>query len=114
MDDEDLDAMFAEAAGQGVEPSPRLLVRILADAAAAQPVPKPVGAALKWRRWQWFSGLGGGRAVVGLSLAGLTGVFLGMAQPDAVLSLASLNAQPEATVDRLELLPSVDLSWTGN
>ena len=112
--DLDLDAMFAEAARQGVDPSSRLVAGILADAAALQPVPQTFSGVAKPRRWGWLAGLGGGRAVVGLSLAGLTGLFLGMAQPSAVLSLASLSAESEPAADTLDLLPSADLSWTGN
>ncbi len=114
----DLDALFSEAAQIRTPLADDLTVRILSDAAKAQPSPqafaKPV-IYVKRPSVGWFSGLGdvlGVRSIVGLSLAGLTGLYLGVAQPAAVQSLNMLLSGSGATVAQMDLLPATGTLWT--
>lgn len=121
--DLDLDALFAEAAEVQVALSPELSARILADAARLQLRPQPfakpaVSVPVRKSALGWLVGvgevLGGVRSLAGLSLAGLTGLYLGMAQPAAVQSVTALLAgATTTTVDQLDLLPSTGTLWTG-
>ena len=119
-DDVDLDALLAEAAATPVVPSAGLSSRILADAQAVQPRPRVQAAPSRQRAglmgWllDFTEGLGGGRAVAGLSLAGLTGLFLGVADPAALQSLTALIAGDTTTVGQMDLLPATDILWTEN
>lgn len=126
--DIDLDALFAEATLARADPSPSLVTRILADADKLQPKPQALARPMISARPHggWFAGLavglgdvlgdvlGGGRAVAGLSLAGLTGLYLGMAQPGAIGSLTSLVSGTTTTVEQMDLLPATGSSWTEN
>ena len=109
--DDDLDLMFAAAALRP-EPPPALMARILADAAALQPVARGVAAPVVRRGW--FAGLadmlGGGRSLAGVTAAAAAGLYLGIAQPTPVLALTSL-VSGTATLDNLDLLPSSDTLW---
>ena len=119
-DDMDLDALLAEAAALPLAPSATLTARILADAQAAQPRPLASVAHPRQRfgLMGWLvdlaDGLGGGRAVAGLSLAGATGLFLGVADPVALQSLTALIAGDTITVGQMDLLPATDILWTEN
>lgn len=85
-DNGDLDAVLRTARGSAT-PSDELVARVLADAARVQadtraapgPVPRRVG---------WLQGLAGGlggwRAVSGVTLAGVAGLAMGFAAPDLV------------------------------
>lgn len=123
----DLDAMFAEAAAQPARVSPDLMARLLSDADMAQPRPQALApqalSGTAPRRAGWLSALaealGGRRALAGLSLAGLTGLFLGVVQPTGVQSLTTLLSQSTVTADQMDLLPAPDTIWpdtdrTGN
>ncbi len=115
----DLDALLAEAAGVRTDPSAALTARILADAAAVQPPLANVAAArprLGLRRWvgDLVAGLGGGRAVAGLSLAGVTGLFLGVVDPAALQSITTLVAGETVLAAQMDLLPATDILWTEN
>lgn len=121
--DFDLDALFAEAADVGVMPSPELTSRILNDALMAQPKPQtfvraPVSEAPRGGFFGWFTGLsdvlGGGRALAGLSLAGMTGLYLGMAQPNLMQSLTSMVSTDSSVLEQIDLLPATGTLWTEN
>ncbi len=117
-EDTDLDALFATASANAAlapaKPSDALMARILADADALQPtsaqpaagVAPPVG---------WFQTLagwfGGGISLAGMSMAALTGLYLGVAQPLPVATLTELVTGYTA-LDSLELLPSTGTLWT--
>ena len=108
---DDLDALFAGAAAQRVAPSDLLVTRILADADALQPALGFVPVAP--RGWfhtlaDWF---GGGMSLAGMSMAALTGLYLGVAQPLPVVALTEL-VTGTTTLDSLELLPSTGTLWT--
>lgn len=85
-DDAQLDALLGEARRAAV-PSDDLVARVLADAArvqaegrAAAPVPSPRPGLLRGL----MAGLGGWPAVSGVTLAGITGLAVGLAAPDLV------------------------------
>lgn len=120
--DIDLDALFAEAALTRAEPSAGLSARILMDADRLQPKPQPLARPVILAKphggfFGWYTGfadvLGGGRAVAGLSLAGLTGLYLGMAQPEPVQSLTSLMSGT-TTVEQMDFLPASGTLWMEN
>ncbi len=119
-DDMDLDDWLAKAAATPVVPSAALTARILADADALQPNRPAQVAQVRPRRgvMAWLvdlaEGLGGGRAMAGLSLAGVAGVFLGVADPSALNSLAGLIAADLTVVEQMDLLPATDILWTEN
>lgn len=114
--DIDLTALFAEAAEQEPAPSPALLARILHDAARLQPLAPPlVSPTPQPRPRGWLAGwaevLGGGRALAGLSFAGMTGLFLGAAEP-AMLSSVTTLILGSTTVEQIDLLPDTGSLWT--
>lgn len=129
-DDLDVDALLAEASGLRVDPSPALTARILSDAAAAQPQPQRAAGRRPPRKaaglWDWLArrtsgrasglaaDLGGIGALAGLSLAGLTGLFLGVANPTALQTLTTLISGQAVQVDQMDLLPATDTLWTEN
>ena len=94
-------------------PSQGLVTRILADADALQPKPQPWRVAAPEPKG-WFATLadwfGGGGSLVGMSAAAATGLYLGVAQPAAILALTEL-VTGAATIDSLELLPSDTALW---
>jgi hypothetical protein len=118
--DMDLDALLAEAAALPVAASAALTARILADAQGVQPraqvevAPSRQRFGLMGWLFELADGLGGGRAVAGLSLAGATGLFLGVADPTALQSLTALIAGDMTTVGQMDLLPATDILWTEN
>lgn len=119
--DMDLDALLSEAAAERVEPSAALRARILADADAMQPQPFVINAVSVPKTGGiagWFAGLaaglGGARAVAGLSLAGLTGLFVGVVEPAALQSLTALLTGEAVQIDRMDLLPATSTIWTEN
>jgi hypothetical protein len=109
----DLDALFATAAAVRAAPSDALMTRILADADALQPVPARPVPAVKVQGWfqtlaDWF---GGGMSLAGMSMAALTGLYLGVAQPLPVAALTEL-VTGTTTLESLDLLPSTGTLWT--
>ena len=110
---DDLDSLFAAAAEQQAHPSDGLVGRILADADALQP--KPATRARTAPRPGWFATLadwfGGEMSLAGMSMAALTGLYLGIAQPVPLTGLTNL-VTGNATLDSLDLLPSNGALWT--
>lgn len=106
----DLDDLFAEARGQGAQPSAALLARVMADADALQPqarsAPRPSA-----RRGFW-AGLGavfaGGGMMAGLgTAAAVAGLFLGFVQPAPVAALT--DALGVTTLETAyDFLPGID------
>ena len=111
--DDVLDGLFAEAAAEREVPSDGLITRILADAEALQPQPRAFRAAPAAPQG-WFSTLadwfGGGLSLAGMSAAAVTGLYLGVAQPVALLTLTEL-VTGSTTIDSLELLPASGTLW---
>ena len=52
--------------------------------------------------------------MAGLSLAGVAGLFLGVADPSALQSLSTLIAGDLTSVEHMDLLPATDILWTEN
>lgn len=111
----DLDALFATAASVRAVPSDALMTRILADADALQPVPTRPVAAITVTVPSWFQTLadwfGGGMSLAGMSMAALTGLYLGVAQPLPMAALTEL-VTGTTTLESLDLLPSTGTLWT--
>ena len=110
--DHDLDSLFAAAADQPARPSDGLITRILADADIWQP--KPAVATVR-PRLGWFATLadwfGGRMSLAGMSMAALTGLYIGIAQPVPLSDLTDLVAGT-LPLDSLDLLPSNGALWT--
>lgn len=116
-EDDLLDRLFAEAAGQEEAPSAALMARIQADAEAHQPRPRPAPAPIPRQKVagrgvfgtlaDWF---GGGIALAGMSAAAVSGLYLGLAQPAAIQALS--EAVTGGTVESVELLPDLASNWT--
>ncbi len=91
-----LDALFAEVRDVAPVPGDDLMTRILADAAIAmRPVaaqmPTP-GVAPQPVRSGWrgtLAAIGGWPALGGMALATMAGVWIGVAPPDSLTTLAS-------------------------
>lgn len=90
-----------------------LMARILADAAREQPrapsfAPRPAAAPERMTLWQILSDLfGGGGALAGLASAACAGLYLGVAQPAAISTIA-LAFSGSSAVDQLDFMPSID------
>lgn len=87
-----LDALFAELRAEPApELSETLRARILHDAARVQPsgptAPVPVPAPSKWTLWREM--LGGWGALGGIAAAGVAGLWIGVAPPQAVSDLTA-------------------------
>jgi len=111
---DDLDALFETAAQQRPQPSPGLTARILVDADALQPQPaapqvRPSARPMGWLDTlsDWF---GGRTSLAGMSVAALTGLYLGVAQPTPILALTQL-VTGQVAQDSLELLPASETLW---
>jgi hypothetical protein len=116
QDDDLVGELFREAVQARPQPSPQVMARILADAAAAQPRPAaalPAGAARPAAGPGWLAVLsdwfGGGLPLAGMTAAAGVGLYLGVAQPAIVLTLAETLTQP--AIERVELMPDQTGLW---
>ena len=109
--EDDLDTLFALASRQRPDPSAALTARILEDAAAVQASSRVVVAVTASRRG-WFARLsgwlGGTGVLAGMSVAALTGLYLGIVQPAPVQALTAL-VSGDTTAVSLDLLPSSEM-----
>ena len=107
----ELDDLFAVAAAQPVPaPSDALMAGVLADAAREQARPAARLAVLPARPgvWSAMSALFGGSGVLaGLGTAAVAGLYLGFAQPSALLQLTDAFGGG-TSLDGLDLMPGVD------
>lgn len=121
--DNGLDLFLAAARDAAPEPSAALMARVLADAEALQPSPRPQVEAAPpgrpahrvyrrqgWpaRLWQRLAGgltaaLGGAGAVAGLATAALAGVWIGFAQPLPVATLIVTSGAGTASEAEFDL-----------
>ncbi len=99
--DAGLDALFDRARAAPPVVPDALMARVLADAAAAQPVRG--GSRAGWRRW--VAALGGAPALGGLVTASCLGFWLGFAPPDTLPDVAGQVWGVETVVE--------DDSWDG-
>lgn len=114
---EELDAVFASAKSNAMQPSQDLMARVLADATALQPQPTPqsLRKPSQGARGFWAAlaaVFGGAGALAGVGSAALAGVFIGFVQPSAFGSVTGLLVS-SATIDQLELIPDVDALLAG-
>lgn len=104
----ELDAFFAAGRATAPVPDAPLLARVLAGAereSAARHTPERQAPLPRPRRW--LATLGGWRGFAGLATAAVTGLWLGIAMPDAVRSVAAqaLPATAENTTIDLMAAP---------
>lgn len=105
---DDLETLFSAAATQAAAPSPALLARIVQDADRLQTaVPAVIRKGMLAALADWFGGV---VPLAGMSVAALTGVYLGVVQPTPVLALANL-VTGQTTIDNLEVLPTTATLW---
>lgn len=81
------DDLFAQMRGADAQPSQSLMDRVLLDARAVQDdiAPQVIVNASKPSAWQMFlQDLGGWRALSGLAMVGVVGVWIGIAPPDTL------------------------------
>lgn len=104
---DDLDDLFGAASAMAEVPSPAFIARILADADRFQVAPVTVRPGLFATLADWF---GGGFSLAGMSVAALTGIYLGVVQPTPILALTSL-VTGQGTIDSLEVLPTTVTLW---
>ena len=116
---DELDAVFADAKADAMQPSQDLMVRVMADAAALQPQPRPKLAPLRKPAqaakgfWATLAALfGGAGALAGVGSAAVAGLFIGFVQPSAFDSVTGLLVST-ATIDHVELIPDVDALLAG-
>ena len=111
---DDLDDLLGAASGQVFAPSPALMARIAADADRLLPSVVVAGGPVRGRKGllatlsDWF---GGTVPLAGVSVAALTGIYLGVVQPTPVLALTYL-VTGQTTIDSLEVLPTTSTLWT--
>lgn len=97
--DQILDDLFALGQSKTPQPSDDLMARIMADAQSVQFAP-----ALP-RRSAWasfFEMIGGWPSVGGLAMAGVTGIWFGVAPPATVSTFAADLIGTTVTVDLLD------------
>jgi hypothetical protein len=110
-DDKMLDDLFEQARATPIAPTDDLLRRVIADADQAMPGHRPRQAKVRTGPWAALrDALGGWPAVSGVAMAGIVGVWFGLAPPAAVETLA---ADILGTQTGISLLPDVDFveSW---
>ncbi len=114
----ELEVLLARAQSDG--PSPDLMARVLADAAAVQAAtPARAAAAAAGRapvaRRGWFAelvtGLGGWSAVSGITAAGIVGLGVGLYSPDMVTGWLGDTALPYA-FGGYAVTPDIGELWT--
>lgn len=111
MTDDDLDGLFAEARADSPAPSPALMARILADAAAVQPRPAaapPRRAVPRFGLGAVLAALGGFGSLAGLASAAVAGLWIGLAPPAAVDDLAASLWPVDDVGDSIELFPDLE------
>jgi hypothetical protein len=110
-DMDELDALFAAARSHRVAVDGDLMARVLADAAAAQPLVASPRARVSSRdrlTRALQDLLGGWRPLGGMVAAGLAGLWVGLAPPAGIEGLA---ARMIGTNQSVILLPEADLSF---
>ncbi|SMX29377.1 hypothetical protein TRP8649_03511 [Pelagimonas phthalicica] len=88
--DFELDSFFAAARAEEPLPSGDFMARIEADALAALPSPAAVTRPGLWQ--QFLQSVGGWPGAAGLAAACATGVWIGVAPPDALYDLWAQTA----------------------
>ncbi|WP_386680472.1 dihydroorotate dehydrogenase [Loktanella sp. R86503] len=103
-----LDQLLNTARRRAVPASDDLMARVLADAVALQPAAGTVRPQQTASRTGWLRDLiGGWPALSGVLAAGLTGLWVGVAPPTGVESLAATMI---GTTQTVTFLPETDFS----
>lgn len=106
MQDSDLDDLFGQAR-QPVAVPAALMARVLSDADALQPV-APVRPR-KARLWQGlWAGIGGFGGLAGLSTAAMAGLWIGFAQPTALVAVTDAFLPVHVVAEAYNILPGFD------
>lgn len=93
-----LDDLFATARDAAPAASDALMARVLADATVAQQARRPAAEPQKGLWQSLLDMLGGWPTLGGLAVAGVTGVWIGVAPPMALETLAAEVVGNTATV----------------
>jgi len=106
MQDSDLDDLFGQAREPALVPT-ALMARVLADANALQPVtatrPQQTGGlAGLW------AGIGGFGGFAGLSTAAMAGLWIGFAQPTALVAVTDAFLPTDVVAETYSILPGFD------
>ena len=116
LNEEHLDALFAEAKSEALSEHSALMGRIFADAVRVQPQPT-TGAPTRSDPdasgfWAMVAAFFGGRAVLaGLGTATVAGMIIGFAQP-APLTALTETFFAQVPLDEIELIPGIDAILT--
>lgn len=103
---DDLDDMLSGLKARSAAPSDVLMSRVLADAAALQPVGVGRPAPRRAGRWAALVGaLGGLGAVTGLATAAVAGLAIGLAAPTPADALTAALWGGDTAID---LIPTLD------
>ena len=110
---DDLDALFAQAKSQPMQPSAGVMARVLADAAAHQTQSAPPQTRRKPGLFaqiaDFFGGVG---ALAGMASAAMAGLVIGIVQPTSFEVMTGYVAG-SALTEQVELLPDVTALLTG-
>lgn len=104
---DDLDTLFAQARDTPADPSAAFLARVLSDAEAVQDGWQPRTRARPGWRWRRITAiaLGGAGATAGMTAAAAAGVWIGLAQPEALSAVTGAWL----TDQRVDLIPTYDI-----
>lgn len=111
---DDLDALFATAKKNAMQPSEALMLRVLADAEEMQPrdvvltPAKPVHVGFWARLADVFGGAG---ALAGVGSAAAAGLFIGFAQPASLMAMTGITST--GGIESVELMPDVSALLAG-
>ena len=110
MQDSDLDDLFGQAR-QPVAVPAALMARVLSDADALQPVtatrPRQIGVLAG--PWQGFwTAIGGFGGLAGLSTAAMAGLWIGFAQPTALVAVTDTFLPMDVVAETYNILPGFD------
>lgn len=109
---DDLDQLFAAAKVESLQPSDRLMARVLADGIAAQPKPAVVQAKapappVRQGFWAMLSEAVGGRGVLaGIGTVAAASLMIGYFQPTS-LSMVT-GGLYDTPLEAVDMVPSLD------
>jgi len=113
FDEDTLNALLAQAARDGPEPSIGLLTRIMADAdtvaAETEQAPRAAPKVQVIARWRLvLAAIGGWPALAGLATAAVAGLWLGVAPPSGLQSMTGALTGTTDSFDLGDFMPSFD------
>jgi hypothetical protein len=109
--DNDLENLFRAARENPPEAGTAFMARALAEAQAAQPLPRAVAVAPRRNLWaRMAAAVGGAVAVAGIGTAAMAGLVIGYVQPEPMLTLAGTIGLGSA--ETLDLMTGYDALLT--